>query len=91
MNTYQWGELHFLEFNDYFKGEDPPWVTCSACSWTWDGSYMIFTSKSVLLLTATYGTDESHSATTGFKILCKEYVQQWSQGWASINVTVHRQ
>lgn len=43
----------------------------NTCSWSWDSSYLIFTSKNVLLLIATYGTDENHSGATEFKIRCK--------------------
>lgn len=51
--------------------------------------FMLFTSKSILLLTATYGTDENCSGTAEFKIPCKKYAQQRSQGRVSIHVTVH--
>lgn len=39
-----------------------------------DGCYLIFISRSVLILIAPYGTHENHSGDTEVKILCKEYV-----------------
>ena len=67
---HKWRGLNFLEFNDHFGGKDLPRATCSTCSRR-DGSSLIFTSKNVLLLIATCGTDENPCGTTEFKVLAK--------------------
>lgn len=74
--------LHFLEFNDHFRGKQI--VVCAPGQ---DDCYLIFISRSVLFLIAPYGTDENHSGDIEVKIICKEYVQQGSQGWVSVNAT----
>lgn len=74
--------LHFLEFNDHFRGKQ-----IVVCAPGLDDCYLIFISRSVLFLIAPYGTDENHSGDTEVKIICKEYVQKGSQEWVSVNVT----
>lgn len=49
--------LYFLEFNDHFRGKQI--VVCAPGQ---DGCYLIFVSRSVLILIAPYGTHENHSA-----------------------------
>lgn len=41
------------------------------------------------LTTATYGTREKHSGTRLVRSFANNYVQQWSQEWASVRITVH--
>lgn len=74
MNTYPRTGLHFeslMIISEERTNHKQPVVHALCMLRSRDGPYVIFTSKSVLLLTATYGTDENRIGTTEFKILAK--------------------